>query len=151
MEAVQLFLTEDDIAEAKRMFGWRFWYDGVLCSAATMGCAIALVMTRHPATLFLLVIFGVLALLNIVPRMREHKAFKDDLEMRLASVLLAAPQRVWRPENFFCYLRINGVRIRIPWERYYELREANLIRVIFLPTSRVAVRIEVAPGLGIVM
>jgi hypothetical protein len=83
--------------------------------------------------------------------MREYRAFQRDVEMRLTESVTAAPQKVWRPKKFSCYVRINGNKIRVPWERYYELREANLVRIAYLPESRVAVQIEVAHWLGIGM
>jgi hypothetical protein len=151
MEKVQLFLTDDNMVEVRAMFNWRFWYDTVFCGIVALGFAIAFGVTRNLALLFLLIIFGTLTLVNLFPRMRAYRAFQRDVEMRLAESVTAAPQKVWRPKKFFCYVRINGNKIRVPWERYYELREANLVRIAYLPESRVAVQIEVAHGLGIGM
>ena len=153
MEQTQLPLTDDDVLEAKRMFNWRYWYETALFSTAALGLAVAAAATRdHGARLVMLclwIIFAALALVNVFPRVREYNAFNSDLEMRIAQSALAAPQKVWKPKYFFCYVRINGEKIRLEWKHYVDLREANLVRIVFLPTSRVASRIEVAHGLGI--
>ena len=81
----------------------------------------------------------------------EVKVCVRGIWLRFAEVVVAAPQRVWRPKKLFCYVRINGCKIRVPWERYHELTDANMVKIIFLPASRVAVRVEVAHGIGLAM
>ena len=152
METGQLLLTEDDIAEARRMFGWRFWYDAAFWSALTLGLFVACIVAgdgNRIVFLLLLILFGTLASVNVIPRVREYHRFRQDMVTNLAEVILAAPNRVRRPNNFFCYMQINGRRVRVPWDRYFELRDANLVKIVLLPTCRVAVRVEVAQGLGI--
>src|SRR5215467_12727074 len=98
METVQLLITEDDIAEARRMFGWRFWSDGAYWSTLTLGLLVACLVVGKETRivlLFLLIMFGALALINVVPRIREYNRFQQDLVTKFADIALAAPDRVW--------------------------------------------------------
>jgi len=148
------FITVDDIAEAKRMFGFQFWFAPVLFSATACGLGTGFVVFREPVLLFLFLLFVIFALLNVLLRAREYTAFRSDLELGRVEAIEAAPEKVWINRrgvtaNGFCYVRIKRLRIRVPSQLYGDLREANLVKIVFLPTCRVAVRVEIAHGLGI--
>jgi len=48
----------------------------------------------------------------------------------------------------FCYLSLADRTIRVPNDAYGELREANIVKVAFLSTALVAVKVETVRGIG---
>ena len=49
----------------------------------------------------------------------------------------------------FCFLRLHGKKIRVPNDRYSELKEATMARVAVLPNSLIAVRVDLSRGIGL--
>ncbi len=80
----------------------------------------------------------------------EFKRVSHDIEMRVAEVIEGASEKVWGQRDGFCYLLLAGRTIRVPPDAhvYGNLREANIVRVAFLPTAVVAVHVESDRGLG---
>ena len=79
---------------------------------------------------------------------RHYKRVVHDIERRVVEVIEGAPEHVWASRGF-CYLVIAGRTIRVPNDVYGELRESNLVKVAFFPTSLVAVQVEAVRGMGL--
>jgi hypothetical protein len=93
-------------------------------------------------------------LLSVLPIPLRQKV-SHDIEMRVVELMEGAPESVWIPDSAieltktgFCYLRLAGRTIRVPSDSYGELREANIVKVAFLPAAMVAVRVEPVRGIG---
>ena len=89
----------------------------------------------------------------VAPAMPLHgsplqESVVHDIERRVVEVIEGAPEHVWASRGF-CYLVIAGRTIRVPNDVYGELRESNLVKVAFLPTSLVAVQVEAVRGMGL--
>jgi len=158
----QRFLTEDDKAAARSMFGAGFWFGPALFSAALI-VVLALTVLRviDPSLgLILLVLFGIASYIQLAGRVRSYQAYRQDLEMGVVLVLAGPPERVWMEGLFrprlvinsdygFCFIAIGGLILRIPNDQFKEAEDANLVRVAYLPTSGIVVDLEVVHGIGL--
>jgi hypothetical protein len=122
---------------------------------ASLGLGIGAV-GGNPAIIFVFLLVSSLAVILCFFRFRDFKKVSHDIEMRVVEIIEDAPQRVWIPRNAmeltkvgFCYLLLAGRTIRVPNDAYGELREANIVKVAFLPTALVAVHVESVRGLGL--
>ena len=148
------FLTDDEINDARAMVGWQFWAAPIMFAMASLGLGIG-ALGGDPVVIFLFLLLGSLAVILWIIRLRDYSKVTHDIEMRLVEVIEDAPEKVWVPRSTieltkvgFCYLQLAGRTIRVPNDSYGELREANMVKVAFLPTALVAVRVEPLRGIG---
>ncbi len=78
----------------------------------------------------------------------RYQKVKQDIESRVAEVIEGAPEQVWLSRGF-CYLGVAGLTIRVPNDYYGDLRQSNKVKVAFLPTALVAVKVECFRGMGL--
>lgn len=133
------------------MFGAAFWVAPVLFAIAAPASLffVRYASNRDPMLgVFLFVLFAGFAIWLWVACLREYGKYQQDLQTRLVEVLDNAPDAAWiaRPTGS-CYLRLGGRKIRIPADRFRDLKEATTVNVVFLPLSLVAVRVEAAHGI----
>ena len=151
----QRFLTDDEIEDARAMVGWQFWAAPIMFGIATLGLGIG-ALGRNPAIIFVFLLTCALTAILCLVRLRDSKKIGHDIEVRLVQVIEGAPEKVWIPRSAleltksgFCYLRLDGRTVRVPNDAYGELREANIVKVAFLPTALVAVKVETVRGIGL--
>ena len=144
----QRFLTEDEISEARAMIGSWFWATPAIFGLASLGLGIGAI-GGNPAIIFIFVLVFSAAVLVFFSRLRDFKKMSHDIEMRVVEVIEGAPEKVWTQRDGFCYLVLAGRTIRVPPDVkvYDSLREANIVKVAFLPTALVAVHLESDRGL----
>ncbi len=145
-------LTEDDLLDVKALIGWQFWIAPIIFTVSYLVAApIAWFMTDHDpaAEVICLVMFGGPAAWAWFSRMKQHRKFARDKSAGRVHILEGAPERVKLAKNGRCYVSIAGKRVRVAPEYYNELRDANNVKIDFLPESRVAVRVNIVRGLGI--
>jgi hypothetical protein len=150
----QRMLTDDEISDARAMVGWQFWAAPIMFGIASLGLGVG-ALGRNPAVIFVFLLICGLAVIVSLSRFRDYNKVSHDIEMRVVEVIEGTPDKVWIPRSGleltragFCYLRLAGHTIRVPPDAYGELREANTVKVAFLPTAMVAVRVEPVRGLG---
>ncbi len=150
----QRFLTDDEINDARAMVGWQFWAAPIMFGVASFGLGIG-ALGGDPVVVFLFLLLGSLAVILWIVRLRDYSKVTHDIEIRLVEVIEDAPEKIWVPRSTieltkvgFCYLQLAGRTIRVPNGSYGELREANMVKVAFLPTALVAVRVEPLRGIG---
>jgi hypothetical protein len=146
--AVQRFLTDDEIRDAKAMVGWQFWAAPLMFVAASLGLGIG-ALGGNPAIIFVFLLFVSVTVVLCLFWVRNYNRVMLDIERRVVEVIKGAPEHVWVTRGGFCYLGIAGRTIRVPNDVYGELRESNMVKVAFLPTALVAVQVETARGLGL--
>jgi hypothetical protein len=147
-------LSDDEINEARAMVGWQFWAGPIIFVVASVVSGSA-ALARDPVAISLFLLFASLDVILWIVRIRDYRKITHDIEMRVAEVIAGAPERVWMQRNTihlsklgFCYLQIAGRTIRVPTSLYGELREANIVKIAFLPRALVATRVESERGLG---
>lgn len=144
----QRFLTDDELHDARALLGWQFWFAPILFS---LGCAGTgwVAATGDAMGLWLFVLFCTVSVFLWVWRLRQFKRFQADLEHRIVELLEGAPQKSWVARNGDCYLKISGITIKVPNDCQGPLQDATIVKVAFLPTSRIAVSIETGRGIGL--
>jgi hypothetical protein len=145
-------LTDDDLLDAKAMFGWQVWIAPIIFTVTYLVAAPgAWYLTDHdPAAQGIcLVMFGGPAVWVWFRSMREQQKFARDKSAGRVQILEGAPEQVALAKNGCCYISIAGSKVRVAPEYYNELRDANNVKIEFLPESRVAVRVNIVRGLGI--
>ena len=149
------FLTDDEINDAKAMIGWQFWAAPIIFVVVSAGLGIG-ALGSNPDIIFVFILICSLTIVLFLYRLRDYRKVNHDIEMRVVEVIQGAPEKVWVPRSTFeltrlgfCYLRLAGHTIRIPNDVYGELREANIVKVAFLPTALVAVRVDSIRGIGL--
>jgi hypothetical protein len=142
-------LTEDEAIEARGMVNWTFWAGPVIF---TIGCLIAgwLLIGADATAQAILGIFVVITIAFWFGRLRAYNKIRSDIEKGEVEVIEGAPEKVRLDRRTgICFLTIQSKKIRVPNDRYGELSDANSVRVAILPTSLVAVRIDVSRGVGL--
>ena len=143
----QRFLTSDEIKDARAIVGWQFWAAPVILGVACLGLGIG-ALGRDPLFSFLFFLFLMPSLVLWIVRFRDYQKVVHDTEQRIVEIIEGAPEKVWATRGGFCYLQLAGRTIRVPNDSYGELREANMVRVAFLPTALTAVRVEPFRGIA---
>lgn len=145
----QRFLTDDEIDNARAMLGWQFWFAPIMFSLACVGVA-SLAVTGEALGIWLGIPFGIVTIVLWTVRLRQYKKFTTDIEYRIVELLERAPQRVWLAgRGGDCYLQLSGRTIKVPSDCYGALKDATIVKVAFLPTSHIAVRVDVGRGIGL--
>ena len=143
-------LTDDDVREARAMTGFAFWAGPIAIAVVIITLVLLSMGTIDKLlSLIFLALLGLYTGYMIVPRLREYGRIRNDLAAGIVKTLEAAPQKVWMGRTGFCYASFGGFVIRVPNDRYKELRDSNLVKIAFLPTSLVAVGVEVEHGIGL--
>jgi len=142
-------LTEDEAIDARGMIGWTFWAGPVIFA---VGCFIAawFLIGTDATALSILAVFVVITVVFWLQRLRAYNNVRSDIENGQVEVLEGAPDKITIDRRAgFCYLSIQGKKIRVPNDRYGELKDANWVRVAVLPTSLVAVHVDASRGVGL--
>jgi hypothetical protein len=146
------FLTDDEVREASAATGWQFWVGPTMAGVGVIVPLILMLLgiIERSYGLILLLLCSLPTAIFLSVRLREYGNIKHDLEIRVVKVVEGAPDVVWTNQwSGFCYARCAGLDIRVPNDMYRELQDANLVKVVFLPTSLVAVSVEVEHGIGL--
>ena len=141
-------LTEDDITDAKALVGWQFWMAPVLSTAGYLLGAWLVMDLGWTGEIICFVMLGGVAIYAWVNRLGQHRKLADDISKRLVSIVEGAPERIFMKYGL-CYVRISGRKIRVANEYFNELRDANNVRIEFLPESLLAIRVQIMRGIGI--
>ena len=145
----QRFLTDDELHDARAMIGWQFWIGPIMFSVACVGTGY-LASTGEPVALRLFILFSIITIVLWTLRLRQYKKFTADIDHRTVEVLEGAPQRIWvARQSGDCYLRLAGHTIKVPNDCYGVLKDATTVKVAFLPTSKIAVRVDTGRGIGL--
>jgi len=147
--SAQRFLTNDELKNARAMVRWKFWMAPIIF---TFGYGAAILFSWNYDLLMELIFFAGLggpAILLWHIRIRQYKKFARDRRLRIVELVGGVPERVWMAPDGLCYIRLTGRNIRVENHHYKELRDANLVRVEFLPESRIAVRVTISHGIGV--
>lgn len=147
--SAQRFLTNDELKNARAMVGWKFWMAPIIF---TFGYGAAVLFSWNYDLLMELIFFAGLggpAILLWHIRIRQYKKFARDRRLRIVELVGGVPERVWMALDGLCYIRLTGRNIRVENHQYKELRDANLVRVEFLPESCIAVQVTICHGIGI--
>jgi len=128
--------------------GWRFWFGPVIFGLGCVGTG-WIAATGEPIGLWLCILFGTIAILLWIYRLRQYKRFTADIEHRIVEVLEGAPEKTWVIEKTGdCYIQLSGHKIKVPNDCYGELKDATIVKVAFLPRSHFAVRVDIGRGIG---
>jgi membrane protein implicated in regulation of membrane protease activity len=145
----QRFLTDDEINDARAMIGWQFWFAPMLFGLACLGSG-WVAATGEPVGLLLFILFSIITIVLWTLRLRQYKRFTADIDHRTVEVLEGAPQKIWvAGKTGDCYLQLSGHTIKVPNDCYGVLKDATIVKVAFLPTSHIAVRVEAGRGIGL--
>lgn len=142
-------LSEDEVLDARVLTNWTFWFAPVFGTVLYAAVAWYLRTEETLLQIFLALFLGGSAATFWFIRIRQHSHLTQDLNGGVVHVLDGAPERAKISRGGFCYVWLHGMRIRVPNDEYQGIRDANLVRIAFLPKSRVAVHVEVMPGLGL--
>jgi hypothetical protein len=142
----QRLLSEDEALQVRTLANWFAPVFATLLYAALAWYARA--EDALMQIIFAVLLGGNAAVFWFI-RIRQHTRLKQDLDGGVVQILEGAPERAQVSRGGFCYVWLQGLRIRVPNDEYHGIRDANLIRVAFLPKSRLAVRVEVMSGLGL--
>lgn len=136
--------------DARAMVGWRFWVPPVIFGCASLSLGLGAI-GGNPVIIFVFLLVFSAEVILFLSRVRDFKKVSHDIEMRVVEVIEGAPEKVWVQRDGSCYLSLAGRTIRVPPDAhvYGSLREANIVKVAFLPTALVAVDVESDRGLGI--
>lgn len=129
------------------MVGWQFWAAPGMFVAVSVGFGFG-ALGGNPAIIFVFLLFGGVSVVLCLSAVRQYNKMAHDIERRVVEVIEGAPEHVWASRGF-CYLAIAGRTIRVPNDVYGELRESNMVKIAFLPTSLVAVQVEAVRGMGL--
>jgi MFS family permease len=141
-------LTEDDANDARAMFGWQFWAPPVIFTIGYFIAAWFALELGWAGEVICFLLLGGLAIYAWINSVSKHRKLSADLGKRLVNIVEGAPERVFMTRFGRCYVRMSGQKIRIGNEYFSELRDANRVHIEFLPESLVAVRVEIARGIG---
>lgn len=146
----QRFLTEDEISDARAMIGWRFWAAPLIFGFASVGLGIGAI-GGNPVIIFVFLLVFTGEVIQCFFCFREFQKVSHDIQMRVVELIEGAPEKVWVQRNGSSCLVLAGRTIRVPPDAHVfeNLREANIVKVAFLPTALVAVHVESKRGLGI--
>jgi hypothetical protein len=147
VKLMQRLLTDEEAANARAMINWTFWSPPTIVTA---GCIVAIFFLWGADA----VAWGIFAPLVMVTgafwfsRARRYRRITEEIERRIVEVLEGAPEKAWLTRSA-AYVRLSGINIQVPHDRYAELRDANSVKVALLPVTRIAVRIDIARGIGL--
>jgi hypothetical protein len=145
----QRLLSEDEVHQARALTNWTFWL-GPAFGTAVYAVIAWYFRTEEPLfQITMAVLLGGNAVVFWLIRIRQHANLTQDLNSGLVHVLDGAPEKARVSRGGFCYVWLQGLRIRVPNDEYQGIRDANLVRIAFLPKSRLAVRVDVMPGVGL--
>src|SRR5437764_3316167 len=133
-------ITDEEISEAKSMFGFAFW--APLIVTVLFLLVVGIVIGLNAIGMAIIGCLVVPEVVFLILRWREYQSLQSDLQVGMLQVIEGAPEKVWMGRSGFCFLRLHGKKIRVPNDRYSELKEATMARVAVLPNSLIAVRVD---------
>jgi hypothetical protein len=99
---------------------------------------------------WLFTLFSTITIVLWTLRLRQYRKFSADIDHRTVEVLEGAPQKIWVVgKTGDCFLQLSGHKIKVPNDCYGQLKDATVVRVAFLPTSKIAVRVDAGRGIGL--
>jgi hypothetical protein len=131
---------------------WEFWAGPVVYAVwAPLSIGIAWYASDGDPLLIVpfAVLFGGLAVWIWVVRLHARSLRLEEIRARVVEVVQGSPEAVWMAKSGFCYIRLDGRDIQIPNDRFRELSESTVVRIAYLPRSRVVVRVEASRTLGL--
>jgi len=140
---MQRLITADELRDARGMIGWRSWAPPIIFSLMCVAAVWFGVRGLFAVALILFAAWG------WIMQLRAYSRITTDIEGQMVEVLEGGPDSVWKSRYGICYMTIAGHRLQIPVDCYGELREANFVKVAFLPESRIAVRVDMSRGVGL--
>jgi hypothetical protein len=146
----QRFLTDEELQDAKALFGLRFWL-GPLVTTIFFFIVAWLIAGEKDVEMKTFV----LGIVCLVPAglwfvsVRQYRRFAADIQTRVVAVVMGAPEKVRLTKSGRCYVRLEGSDVCVPNEYYKELQDATAAKIEFLPNSRLATRVKIIRGLGL--
>jgi hypothetical protein len=141
-------LTDDDLHDAQSMMGWKLWFGPILFTIGYPVAAWFFLPLGWEGEIACFLTLGGLAIYAWVRSLGSFRKFASDKNTRLVNILEGAPDRVYMTGLGGCYVCMSGLKIRVGNDYFSELRDANNVRIEFLPTSLLAVRVQVVRGIG---
>lgn len=147
----QRFLTDNELQNARGLIGWQFWVGPIIPTifyfvSAWFGLSLDMPILWE---VIFFVFLGGLAIWWWLSRCREYNRFRRDIDRRVVELAEGTPERVWMSRDGRCFVRLAGHKIRVPNEYYKALRDANAVKIEYLPESCFAARVKILHGLGI--
>jgi len=149
-------ITPDEVNDVRPMFGFYLWAAPI---SLTVTCLLLAILSLYiddsrSDRLFMESLSMGLGCLTALPAwyfsIRRYEQIKQDLAGGILFEVEGAPEKTYmRPITGACYVRIQGIDLKVPHDRFNELKDANLVRIAFLPRSQVAVCLEIVYGLGV--
>jgi len=157
MSPQQRRITEDEGNDVRPMVGYYLWAGPISLTVCVLLIAFlsALYIDDSRSDRLFMEYFSLaLACLFVLPAwyfsIRRYGRIKQDIAGGIVFEVEGAPERTYMKAGAgSCHVRIQGIDLTIPNDRFNEVKDANLIRIAFLPRSRVVVCLEIAYGLGI--
>jgi hypothetical protein len=141
-------LTDEEVGNAKQLIGWTFWF-GPAFFALVSFAGMIFALTGEALALWIATPIFVASIVFWTARLRQCKDFDCDMERRIVEVLDGAPEKVWLTRSGDCYISLQGRTIKVPNDSYGALKEATIVKVVFLPTSGIAVHVDAGRGIGL--
>lgn len=148
-------ITEDEANDVRPMFGYYLWAAPISLTVCLFLVAISslYIDDNRNDRLFLECLSLGMACLLVLPvwyfAVRRYAQIKQDLAGGVVAEVEGAPEKTYMKRTGSCRVRIQGFDLTIPNDRFNELKDANFVRIAFLPLSQVAVRVEIVYGLGV--
>ena len=131
------------------MMGWQLWFGPILFTIGYPVAAWFALPLGWPGEIICFLMLGGLAIYAWVRSLGSYRKFVSDKNTRLVNIVEGAPERVFMTRFGQCYVRMSGRKIRVGNDYFSELRDANNVRIEFLPESLLAVRVQVVRGIGV--
>jgi hypothetical protein len=142
-------MSEEEAQQARALTNWTFWFAPVF-GTALYAVTASYVRTEDPVLqIILAVLLGGNAVVFWFIRIRQLANLTQDLTGGMVHIVDGAPERATVSRGGFCYVWLQGLRIRVPNDEYHGIRDANMVRIAFLPKSHLAVRVDVMLGIGL--
>ena len=149
-------ITEDEVNDVRPMIGYYLWAAPVSLTVCWLLLAISSLYIDDSRSdrLFMECLSIGLACMFVLPpwylSVRRYRRIKHDITGGVVFEVEGAPERTYMQRGRgSCHVRIQGIDLTIPNDRFNELKDANLVRIAFLPRSQVAVCLEIVYGLGV--
>jgi hypothetical protein len=145
---MQRLITHEELQFAKQMES-AVWAAPIVTTVACVGAGYGS-LSGNAFVTPIFVVFALAAVTLWALAIRKNREFAADIEARTVEVLEGAPERVWMAgRSGPSYLRLSGQTIRIPTDEYQSVKEAYMVKVTFLPKSRIAVRVQAERSIAV--
>lgn len=148
-------ITEDEVIDAQAMMGFHLWAPpiSITITCLLIGLLSLYIDDSRADRLFVADLgLGFLCVIAIPAWyfcIHQYSRIKGEIATGIVQIVEGAPETCKIRLTGSCTVRICGTNVTVPSDRFNQLKDANTIRIAFLPESRVAVRIDVLPGIGL--